>query len=140
LLLDAIYPGQTLTLNICPQTVDIPEAFRYLNSTIVTVVNDTDWLPPTACFVTNSSELSKTIKNDVCTSLKYTIAFLKDELYLKGFCQGSDIIGRYYIRQLPCPTGFFKKNGVCQCPSILYKFSIKCSINQQTLQVLVIPG
>jgi len=137
-LLDAIYPGQSITLNIYPEISDIPEGFEYFDSTIVTVVNDTDWLPPTACVVTNSSELTKTIKNGVCTSLKYTIAFTKEgwcELYLKRFPHNGDIPDIYYIKQLPCPPGFIKEkeNGVCECPSFLRNFNITCNINDQTL-------
>ena len=136
-VLNALYPGQTMTLNIHPENLTIPEGFESYNSIIITVVNDTDWLPPTACVVTNSSELSKTIKNGICTSLKYTIAFPTEgwcELYLKGFHDGGDVADIYYIEQLQCPPGFVKQNGVCQCPSFLYKFNIKCIINDQTLQ------
>ncbi|XP_065903271.1 uncharacterized protein [Dysidea avara] len=137
-LLDAIYPGQTMTLNIHPENVNTPKQFKSYNSIIIiTVVNDADWLPSTACIVTNSSELTKTIKNGIRTSLKYTIAFPTQgwcELYLKGFSDGDDVTDIYYIEQLPCPPGFVKKNGVCQCPSFLYKFNIKCNINDQTLQ------
>ena len=136
-LLDAVYPGQTMTLSIHPENLNTPEGFESYNSIIITVVNDTDWLPPTACVVTNSSELSKTVKNGFCTSLKYTIAFPTEgwcELYLKGFHDDGDITDIYYIEQLPCPPGFVKNNGVCQCPSFLYKFNIKCNINDQTLQ------
>ena len=136
-LLDAVYPGQTMTLNIHPENLNTPEGFESYNSIIITVVNDSDWLPPTACVVTNSSELSKTIKNGICTSLKYTIAFPTEgwcELYLKGFRDDGDVTDIYYIEQLPCPPGFVKNNGVCQCPSFLYKFNIKCNINDQTLQ------
>ena len=136
-LLDAVYPGKTMTLNICAENLTTPEGFESYNSITITVVNDADWLPPTACVVTNSSQLSKTIKNGVRTSLKYTIAFPTEgwcELYLKGFRDGDDITDIYYIKQLPCPPGFVKKNGVCQCPSFLYKFNIKCNINHQTLQ------
>ena len=136
-LLDAVYPGQTMTLNIIAENLTTPEGFESYNSITITVVNDTDWLPPTACVVTNSSELSKTIKNGVRTSLKYTIAFPTEgwcELYLKGFRDDGDITDIYYIEQLPCPPGFVKNNGVCQCPSFLYKFNIKCNINDQTLQ------
>ncbi|XP_065902235.1 uncharacterized protein [Dysidea avara] len=137
-LLDPIYPGQTMTLNVYVGDFDVPLEFQTSNNTIITVVNITDWLPSTACVVTNFSELSKTVKNHICTSLKYTIAFPTEgwcELFLKGFRDGisHDITDVYYVKQLPCPIGFIKVNGICQCHSFLYKYNIKCNINDQTL-------
>ena len=134
--LDFIYPGQTMTLDIYINDLNIP--FGYSNSTIVTVVNDSDWLPPTACGVTNSSELSRTVKNSICTTLKYTISFPTKssawcELFLKGFYDSIGITDIYYIKALHCPTGFILENGICQCHPFLYQYSITCDINDQTL-------
>ena len=136
-VLNAMYPGQTMTLNIHPENAN--NYYYFYRQLIVTVLKDNDayWLPPTVCIVTNLSELSKTIKNNFCTSLKYTIAFQREgwcELYLKLFRDGGDVTDIYYIEQLPCPPGFIKMNRVCQCPFYLYKFNIKCDINDQTLQ------
>ena len=71
--------------------------------------------------------------------MKYTIAFPTEgwcELFLKGFyysIDNHDITVAYYIKQLSCPIGFIKVNGICQCPSFLYKYNIKRNINDQTL-------
>ena len=47
--LDPIYPGQTITMTISMQDhFAQPEGFTYSNNAIVTVLNATDWLPPTA--------------------------------------------------------------------------------------------
>ena len=39
----------------------------------------------------------------------------------------------YYITQLPCPTGFIKNKGVCQCDLSINEYNIKCDINDQTI-------
>jgi len=127
-LLDPIYPGQTMTLNIDIGNLNIPAEFRSSNNTIITVVSKADWLPPTACVMTNSSELLKTIENGICTTLRYTIAFPTQnwcELFLKGFHDDAELMDIYYIEQLPCPIGFTKVNGMCKCYPFLYKFNIK---------------
>ena len=126
-LLDPIYPGQTTTVSL------INSRSSY-GSEVYDVVVDT--LSPTACKVTNSSEIKQTIKYNHCTKLKYSIAFPSDnwcELYLRsspGNTQHTDI---YYITQLPCPIGFFKNKGECQCDSSIKEYSIKCDINDQTI-------
>ena len=135
-LLGPIYPGQTMTLNVYLRDFNIPIGFALSNNTIITVINDTDWLPSTACVVTNPSELIKTVKNGICTTLNYTIAFPTQrwcELFLNGFHGGRGVIDIYYIEQLPCPIGFIKINSICQCHPFLYQFGIKCNINDQTL-------
>jgi len=113
-LLDPLYPGKTMTLNIYKENLNIPAGFGASNNTIITVLNDTDWLPPTDCVVTNPSELLKTIKNGVCTTLNYTIAFPTQtwcELFFRGYYDRHEVIDAYYIEQLSCPTGFTKING-----------------------------
>ncbi|XP_065895735.1 uncharacterized protein [Dysidea avara] len=135
-LLGPIYPGQAMTLNIYLRGHNIPVGFVSSNNTIITVINDTDWLPSTACTVTNPSELTKTIKNGICATINYTTAFPTQrwcELFLKGFYDGGEVTDIYYIEQLPCPIGFIKINSICQCYPFLLKFRIKCNINDQTL-------
>jgi len=134
-LLDPLYPGQTMSVNIYTKD-NVPSDFKLSNSTIITVVNNTDWLPPTACVVTDSSELLKTIKNGICTTLNYTIAFPTQrwcELFLRGYHDNGEYLDIYYIEQLPCPIGFTKINGKCQCYPFLHQYSIKCNINDRTL-------
>ena len=41
--------------------------------TIITVINDITWLPPTACIITNSSEMVQIVKTKICTAVNYTI-------------------------------------------------------------------
>jgi len=40
----------------------------------------------------------------------------------------------FYVRQLPCPLGFVKKDGICQCYPSFKLFGITdCNINDQTI-------
>ena len=92
---------------------------------------------PTACLVANSSEMKQFIKHNSCTELKYSIAFSSDinwcELYLRTSFYDNQHTDIYYVTQLPCPTGFIKNKGVCQCDSSISDYNIKCDINDQTI-------
>jgi len=49
--LDPIYPGQTVTLNLY---MDVNNITNFVSPNVfIKVVNDVDWLPPTACVVTD---------------------------------------------------------------------------------------
>jgi len=126
-LLGPIYPGQTMLLNIY---ADIP-----FNSTgtVITVVNNIRWLQCTACTIIDSSQMIQYAKRQTWTAIYYSIAFENEnwcELYLRD---DSDKVDAYYITQLPCPAGFIKHNGRCQCFSFLQDFGIKCNIDNQTI-------
>jgi len=115
-------------------SVKIPDFTNY--DTLITVLQDLYGRKKTACVIANSSEMMQIAKSHTCTTLKYTIIFLTDswcELLLKGSRNGADKLDLYYIEQLPCPVGFTKIKGACQCYPFLDKFHIKCDINHQTL-------
>ena len=129
-LLNPIYPGQTMMLNI----YTILAGFSDFD-TIITVLHNITWLS-TACAITNSSETIQIGKNNICTIIKYTIAFPKQgwcELFLRSLRDGIDKIDIYSIVEKPCPTGFIKINGVCQCYLFLEELNIRCDINDQTI-------
>ena len=103
---------------------------------IITVIQNITWLPPTACAITNSSEMVQIGKNKICTTIKCTIAFPKQgwcELFLRGLHNGIDKIDIYYIRELPCPIGFIKISSICQYYPFFDLFNIKCNIDDQTI-------
>ena len=130
-LLDPIYPGQTMELRVYTNVIDVNQF-----DTMITVGNNITWLPPTACVITDSSEMVQISKTQICTTLKYTIAFPTEdwcELFMKGSRDGADKVDIYYIKEKPCPVGFTKLNGICQCYQFLKQFSIKCNINDQTI-------
>ena len=126
-ILGPVYPGQTLTVML--------QDSRYTqggNSNDVVV----DTSSPTACLVNKSSEIKQSINKNNCTKLKYSIAFSSDnwcELYLRTSFNENQHTDIYYVTQLPCPTGFIKHKGVCQCDSSINEYNIKCDINDQTI-------
>ena len=81
-LLGPIYPGQTITISLInSHNTHGLEAYQTDD-----VVVDTSL--PTACVVTDPSEIQQPIKHNQCIELKYSIAFPSDEwceLYLKTF-------------------------------------------------------
>ena len=141
-ILDPIYPGQTMTLRLY---VDVNSITGFESpNVIITIVNDVDWLPPTACVVTNYTV--QTAKSHICSSLQYSVSFPNDnwcELFLKSYSDGSEKVDIYYINQRPCPVGFIKIDGRCQCYPFLKQFNIKCDIDDQAIirpsQVWVLP-
>ena len=133
-ILDPVYPGQTMTLPIYEDN-DIAQGFKY-SDTVISVANDIDWLPPTTCVITNSSELVQIAKSYTCNTLEYTISSHNEkwcELFLKVSSNGDENIDIYYIKLKPCPEGFVKLDGTCQCYPFLKKLGINCEINEQTL-------
>ena len=129
-VLDPMYPGQTISVNLINSRGSYGDETYKANDVVV------DTSSPMACLVTNLSEIKQSIGHSNCTELKYSIAFPSDnwcELYLRsspGDTQHTDI---YYITQLPCPIGFFKNKGECQCDSSIKEYNIKCDINDQTI-------
>ena len=82
----SIYPGQTLTLNLYMDIIGFESSY-----TIITVVNDVDWLLPTACVINNYSV--QIAKSYACNALEYSISFPGDdwcELFLEGYSDGSE--------------------------------------------------
>ena len=55
------------------------------------------------------------------------------QTFLKGSHDGTDKINFYSIRKLPCPVGFIKINGICQCYPFLVQFNFKCDINNRAI-------
>ena len=93
-LLGPIYPGQTITISL------INSHYTYGLKAYQTddIVVDTSL--PTACVVTDPSEIQQPIKHSQCFELKYSIAFPSDEwceLYLKTFSHHIYHTDIYYI-------------------------------------------
>ena len=127
-LLDPIYPGQTITIMLMNSRNTYGLEAYQTND----VVADTSL--PTACVATDPSEIKQSIKYNNCTELKCSIAFPSDnwcELFLRTSSNGIYHTDIYYITQLPCPIGFIKIKGECQCDSSLTEYNIECDINDQ---------
>ena len=128
--LDPIYPGQTITIPLFNSRRTFGHEAYWTKDVVVHTSL------PTACVVTNSSEMKQYIANNNCTELKYTIAFPSDnwcELFLRTLSCNVYHTDIYYVTQLPCPTGFIKIKGECQCDSSLTEYNIECDINDQTI-------
>ena len=129
-VLGPIYAGQMMTVSL----VTSRSTHEYEINETKDVIVDTS--SPTACMVTDTSGTKQSISLNNCTKLQYSIAFPSDnwcELYLMISFREKHHTDIYYITQLPCPTGFIKNKGVCQCDSSINEYNIKCDINDQTI-------
>ena len=119
--LNPLYPGQTLTVSFYPHV-----EYNFTTEAIIAEV-DMKQKYATSCKVINAKENMQFIGRN-CTEVKYTIAFPTNnwcELFLK-LSQKHNTYDIFYIRELPCPVGFLKISGICQCyPSFkLFEFTI----------------
>ena len=128
-----LYPGQTASIPFC-----WIENFTNINNIYaqVLVEKNTNQTHFTPCVVHQPNEIIQ-LASKKCTTLHYTIAFPTDnwcELFLKVPFGRRMEYNIFYIRQLSCPFGFVKKDGICQCYSSFSLFGITdCNINSQTI-------
>ena len=131
--LDSLYPGQTLTVSF---HVSSNFTFRAESVSIIAELN-VKQMYGSPCKVINAKENAQLIGKN-CTEVKYTISFPINmynwcELYLRT-SQTQDTYDIFYIRELPCPLGFVKIDGICQCYPSLKQFGFTdCDINTQTI-------
>ena len=120
--LSSLYPGQTLTVSFYANVNDT------LNTEIITELQTYI----TACTVLNAKQNIQFIGKN-CTTVEYAIAFPTNswcELFLKG----QQTYNIYYIKELPCPLGFVKIDGICQCyPSFMQFGFTDCDIDIQAV-------
>ena len=126
-----VYPGQTAVVSFC-----FPDNSKGASNVAVSVdlsKNETHFTP---CEIYRPTELIQFVGKE-CTTLQYTLVFSNDnwcELFLKLSFKGATKNNVFYVRQLLCPLGFIKKNGICQCYPLLELFGItNCDINNQTI-------
>ena len=133
--LDPIYPGQTLTVSFYAHVQSTT-----LYTETITVIAETDMkqmhMHATPCIVINEKENTQYIGRN-CTKFKYTISFPTNnwcELFLKTSHTPNNKYDLFYIRELSCPLGFVKIDGICQCyPSFKFFEFNDCNINTQTI-------
>ena len=127
--LDSVYPGQTLA-------VSFYENMNYTSNTEIVTELETKQTYR-ACTVLNAKQNIQFISKR-CTTVKYEIAFPNNswcELILKRpQAKMYYKYDSYYIRELPCPLGFVKSDGICQCYPSFKQFGFtKCDINIQAI-------
>ena len=128
-VLDSVYPGQTLTLSLYANV-------QYIFDT--EVITELEIKQPyiTQCNMINAKQNIQFIGKN-CTMVKYAVGFPTNsswcELLLK-MPQTHNQYDAYYIRELPCPLGFVKIDGICQCYPSFEQFGFTdCDINTQTI-------
>ena len=126
-----VYPGQTAVVSFCYS--DNSTGVSNVEVSVDISKNGTHFTP---CVINKPSELIQFVGKK-CTTLQYTIAFFSNnwcELFLKlPFFKNLEY-NAFYVRQLLCPLGFIKKDGICQCYPLFGQFGITvCDINNQTI-------
>ena len=130
-----LYPGRTLTVAFY---VSVGSNFNAETEqfSIIAGVN-VKQMHASPCKVINAKEIVQFIDKN-CTKVKYTISFPINmhkwcELFLKT-SQTQDTYDIFYIRELSCPLGFVKIDGICQCYPSFKQFGFTdCDINTQTI-------
>ena len=126
-----LYPGQTAAVPLC-----YPLADRYADNAEVIVNANFNQTHFTPCVVYKINETVQMI-NKKCTTFHYTIAFLTNgwcELFLKVPFNRQMEYSVFYVRELLCPLGFSKRDGLCQCYPLFNLFGITdCDINKQAV-------
>ena len=124
-----LYPGQNLSLPL-----HLLSNFAFRVEVIAEI--DTNHTHFTPCIVYSAKQHKQFIGTS-CTKLNYTIAFQTDnwcELFLKVPQVTPLKYNIFYVRQFPCPLGFVKTDGICQCYPSFNMFGItNCDINTQTI-------
>jgi len=132
--LGKLHPGQTLTVLMSLNLHKVIETEIVLAK--VFYDNQVNDAPSSACVVVNSSENVQYLRSDVCMIMSYTIAFPEEgwcELFIRSDFYQKSYLDIYYIKQIFCPLGFIKIDGVCRCFPFLLKYGIVCNINDQTI-------
>ena len=128
--LGPIYPGQTLNVMLAhPKGLD-----DQLTPLFVEIYDP--FMLVTACKVSFLQDANQYV-GQTCTQLDFTIMQINDNY---KWCELSfklpfDSRDGYYIDFYPCPVGFMKLDGKCQCDPILKTWPVEidnCNINDQT--------
>ena len=130
--LGPIYPGQILTINLC-----LP--YNYENTGLLYAETYNDYLPVTACKVTNQDDLKHKFTGNHTKSVHFTIASnspTKCELFLTAQPDLYTNYDVFNIKLLPCPLGFAFQHGVCDCDPLLRSYTEECIILNQTVKRL----
>ena len=128
--LGTIYPGETLNIMLAyPNGYQPTQLFIDIYDSV---------MPATACKLSFLQDANQFVGQN-CTQLNFTIMQINDHYQ---WCELSfkypfDSRDGYYIKFYPCPAGFIKLYGKCQCDPILRSLiTDDCDINDQTIKRL----
>ena len=126
---DSVCPGQTLMLPLYANV-------NYASDNEVITELNINQPHVTQCKVINAKQNIQLIGKN-CTMVKYAVGFPSNsswcELFLK-MPQTHQQYDAYYIGELPCPRGFVKIDGICQCYPSFKQFEFtECDIDTQTI-------
>ena len=130
--LGPIYPGQTLTVDLC-----LP--YNHENIGLLYAETYNDHLPATACKLINQDNLKHRFTGNHTKSVDFIItsnSSIKCELFLTAQPDLYTHYDVFNIKLLPCPLGFTFQHGVCDCDPLLSSYTEKCVILDQTVKRL----
>ena len=130
--LGKVYPGQTLTVDLC-----LP--YNNEESRLLWIESFNDYLPPTSCKVYSLVESKQTFHENLSKKINFTIASdhsSRCELFLTAQPNLYTHYDAFYIQVLPCPLGFALHNDTCDCDPQLGPYTENCIINYQAVQRL----
>ena len=132
--LGTIYPGQTITAHL-RINLEYSDEYEFIDLLPVNVEMHHNYLPPTHCKVSFTSETFVLVKKN-CTKLFYTILSSNEghcELYLNAKYYNKLTI--FFINLHKCPIGFsfIDATGKCECEPSLKTVTAQCNINDQTV-------
>ena len=132
--LGKVYPGQTLTVDLCLPYNNEENSLR-----ILCVESYNDYLPPNACKVYSQLESKHVVFGKQSIKVNFSIASnhsTRCELFLTAQPDLYVHYDTFNIQIVPCPLGFALRNDICDCDPQLGPYTEECVINYQVVKRL----
>ena len=125
--LGLVYPGQTLSVELCTPCNDEP-------STLYAEINNIH-LPNSACKVAPQAQTINIITN-YSKIFNFTIiaeTTKECELFLTAASKTERITEAFYVNLSICPVGFTLQSGICDCDPFLSPYIDKCYLDYSSI-------